>query len=111
MRASEKHIKLTFAGSDFEINGDETLIEILIANLTEKGDVIVTQDYGLVALVLGKGAKALNQNVLIYTDSNIEILLFTRLIGKKAPTRLVINEPMIHLLFDVSISFNFMYAS
>lgn len=35
MRASEKHIKLTFAGSDFEINGDETLIEILIANLTE----------------------------------------------------------------------------
>ena len=54
-----------------------------IANLTEKGDVIVTQDYGLAALVLGKGAKALNQNGLIYTDSNIENLLFTRFIGKK----------------------------
>ena len=54
-----------------------------IANLTEKGDVIITQDYGLAALVLGKGAKALNQNGLIYTDSNIENLLFTRFIGKK----------------------------
>lgn len=54
-----------------------------IANLTEKGDVVITQDYGLAALVLGKGAKALNQNGLIYTDTNIENLLFTRYIGKK----------------------------
>lgn len=54
-----------------------------IANITEKGDVVVTQDYGLAALVLGKGGKALNQNGLIYTDSNIENLLFTRHIGKK----------------------------
>ena len=54
-----------------------------IANITEKGDVVVTQDYGLAALVLGKGGKTLNQNGLIYTDSNIENLLFTRFIGKK----------------------------
>ena len=54
-----------------------------IANLTEKGDVIVTQDYGLAALVLSKGGEALNQNGLIYTDANIENLLFTRFIGKK----------------------------
>lgn len=54
-----------------------------IANITEKGDVVVTQDYGLAALVLGKGGKALNQNGLIYTDGNIENLLFTRFIGRK----------------------------
>lgn len=54
-----------------------------IANLTKKGDIVVTQDYGLAALVLGKGAKSLNQNGLIYTDSNIETLLFSRYIGKK----------------------------
>ncbi len=54
-----------------------------IANLTKKGDVVITQDYGLAALVLGKSAKALNQNGLIYTDTNIENLLFTRYIGKK----------------------------
>lgn len=54
-----------------------------IANLAEKGDVVITQDYGLAALVLGKGAKALNQNGLIYSGANIENLLFTRYIGKK----------------------------
>ncbi len=54
-----------------------------IANLTEKGDVVITQDFGLAAIVLGKGAKALNQNGLIYDDSNIENLFFTRYIGKK----------------------------
>ena len=74
-----------------ERDGAETIVvdkgadsaDCRIANLTQRGDVIVTQDYGLAALVLGKGAKALNQNGLIYTDSNIENLLFTRFIGKK----------------------------
>ena len=72
-------------------DGAETIIvdkgadsaDCKIANLTEKGDVIITQDYGLAALVLGKGGKALNQNGLIYSDTNIENLLFTRFIGKK----------------------------
>ena len=33
--------------------------------------------------MLGKGGKTLSQNGLIYTDANIENLLFTRYIGKK----------------------------
>lgn len=72
-------------------DGAETIIvdkgadsaDCRIANLTEKGDVVITQDYGLAALVLGKGGKSLNQNGLIYSDTNIENLLFTRFIGKK----------------------------
>lgn len=72
-------------------DGAETIIvdkgadsaDCKIANLTEKGDVVITQDYGLAALVLGKGGKSLNQNGLIYSDTNIENLLFTRFIGKK----------------------------
>ena len=74
-----------------EKDGAETIVvdkgadsaDCRIANITEKGDVIITQDYGLAALVLGKGGKALNQNGFIYTDNNIENLLFTRFIGKK----------------------------
>ena len=72
-------------------DGAETIIvdkgadsaDCRIANLTEKGDVVITQDYGLASLVLGKGGKSLNQNGLIYSDTNIENLLFTRFIGKK----------------------------
>lgn len=55
-----------------------------IANIARKGDIAVTQDYGLAALCLGKGAKALNQNGLIFTDQNIENLLYSRFMSKKA---------------------------
>jgi uncharacterized protein YaiI (UPF0178 family) len=48
------------------------------------GDIAVTQDFGLAAMVLGKGARAINQNGLIYTADNIDSLLLERHIGQKA---------------------------
>ncbi len=74
-----------------ERDGAETVVvdkgadsaDIKIANLVSRGDIVVTQDYGLAALVLGKGARALNQNGLIYTDKNIENLLYSRFVSKK----------------------------
>ncbi len=57
--------------------------DLKIANTVSKGDIVVTQDYGLAALVLGKGARALNQNGLIFTDLNIENLLYSRYVNKK----------------------------
>lgn len=55
-----------------------------IANMISKGDVVVTQDFGLAALVLAKGAFALNQNGLIYTDENLDKLLFERFLSSKS---------------------------
>ena len=46
-------------------------------------DIVVTQDFGLAALVLGQGARVLNQNGLIYTEANIDKLLFERYLGQK----------------------------
>ena len=57
--------------------------DIKIANTAAKGDIVVTQDYGLAALVLAKGCRALNQNGLIYTNENIENLLYSRFVNKK----------------------------
>lgn len=57
--------------------------DIKIANTVTRGDIVVTQDYGLAALILGKGGMALNQNGLIFTDENIENLLYSRFVGKK----------------------------
>ncbi len=57
--------------------------DIKIANTAARGDVVVTQDYGLAALVLAKGCRALNQNGLIYTNENIENLLYSRFVNKK----------------------------
>ena len=57
--------------------------DIYLANFAEKGDVVITQDYGVAALALGKGCYALNQNGMIYSRENIDELLFSRHIGKK----------------------------
>lgn len=40
--------------------------------------VVVTQDYGLAALALGKGAKAISPRGLVFTELNIDRLLFER---------------------------------
>ncbi len=57
--------------------------DIKIANTVSRGDIVITQDYGLAAMCLGKGARVLNQNGLIFTNENIETLLYTRFINKK----------------------------
>ena len=57
--------------------------DFIIVNKVNKGDIVVTQDYGLAAMILSKGAYAINQNGLIYTNENIDQLLFTRHISKK----------------------------
>ena len=47
-------------------------------------DCVVTQDYGLAAMALGKGAFTLNQNGLIFTNENIDELLMQRHLSAKA---------------------------
>ena len=54
-----------------------------LVNLVKKGDIVVTQDYGLAAMVLSKGGHILNQNGSRYTNENIDGLLMSRHIGKK----------------------------
>lgn len=40
--------------------------------------IVVTQDYGLAALTLGKGAAAISPMGLVFTEQNIDRLLFER---------------------------------
>ena len=54
-----------------------------ITGMATRHDIIVTQDYGLAAMALAKGASALDQNGLIYTGENIDSLLERRYIGQK----------------------------
>ena len=57
--------------------------DLMLVNLVHKGDIVVTQDYGLAALCLARGAKALNQNGRIYDENNIDSLLGMRHISQK----------------------------
>ncbi|NLY77926.1 MAG: YaiI/YqxD family protein [Tissierellia bacterium] len=49
-----------------------------IANRINKGDILITQDYGLAAMGLTKGAYCINQNGFYITDENISSLLDRR---------------------------------
>ena len=58
-------------------------VDIALANLVKPGDLVVTQDYGVAAMALGKGARAINQDGLIYGADNMDRLLFERHLGQK----------------------------
>lgn len=58
--------------------------DFALVNRAEKGDVVITQDFGLAAMALAKQAVPINQNGMIYTESNIDRLLLTRHINKEA---------------------------
>jgi uncharacterized protein YaiI (UPF0178 family) len=58
-------------------------VDFALINRTVKGDIVVTQDYGVAAMALGRGAFAIHQNGRVYTDNNIDQLLMERDIAKK----------------------------
>lgn len=58
-------------------------VDYALMSLLTREDVVVTQDFGLAAMVIGKGAKAINQNGLIFSNENMDKLLLERHIGQK----------------------------
>ncbi|KYP81202.1 YaiI/YqxD family protein [Ferroacidibacillus organovorans] len=49
----------------------------------KQGDLVVTEDYGLAALVLARRGKALSSKGFVYTAQNIDPLLEVRALGQK----------------------------
>mgnify|MGYP001071816899 CR=1 FL=1 len=57
--------------------------DFALVNMVVKGDIVVTQDYGLAAISMAKGAIPLNQDGMVYTEDNIDALLQARHHAKK----------------------------
>lgn len=57
--------------------------DMMIANITKPGDVVVTQDWGLVALIVGKGASCLSPSGREYHPGTIDFLLEERAVKAK----------------------------
>ena len=58
-------------------------VDFRLVNMLSKGDIAITQDYGLAAMCLGRAALAINQDGKQYTADNISGLLEFRAINKK----------------------------
>lgn len=57
--------------------------DFYIVNHVTAGDICVTQDYGLAAMLMSKNAYAVHQNGFLYTSENIDRMLFERHISKQ----------------------------
>ena len=57
---------------------------LIFFSICHKGDVVVSQDYGVAAMALGKGAYAIHQSGKWYTNENIDQMLMERHLNKKA---------------------------
>ncbi len=76
----------TVASFDHSIESDHHVVvgdspqeaDIKVINLAEAGDVVITQDWGLAAIALGKGAKSLSPSGREFRPHRIEFLLEER---------------------------------
>ena len=59
-------------------------VDFKLISLCRMGDLVVTQDYGVAAMALSKGAYAIHQSGKWYTNENIDLMLMERHISKKA---------------------------
>ncbi|AAK80769.1 hypothetical protein BJV85_001070 [Clostridium acetobutylicum] len=76
LNSTYSDIKIIGAGAD--------AVDFALINLCHRGDVVVTQDYGVAAMALGKGAYAIHQSGKLYENDNIDRMLMERHIAKKA---------------------------
>ncbi len=66
------------------IGAGRDAVDLALVNLCQRGDIVVTQDYGVAAMALGKGAHGIHQSGQWYTDDNIDGLLMQRHAAQKA---------------------------
>lgn len=71
--------------SDYHIvvGSDSQEADLKIINVTEAGDIVITQDWGLAAMVLGKQAKCIGPSGWEYHPDKIEFLLEEREVKAK----------------------------
>lgn len=53
-------------------------VDIKLANDTKKGDIVITQDYGLASMILAKGGHPIGVRGEIFTSENIDRYLLIR---------------------------------
>lgn len=69
-------IKTVGAGAD--------AVDFVLVGMCRRNDIVVTQDYGLAAMVQGKGSFGIHQSGKWYTEENIDLMLMERHLAKKA---------------------------
>ena len=86
---NEFHLPCTLlcdTAHEFHRDGVQTLVfdkgadsvDFALVNRVQKGDLVITQDYGLASMCLSRGCRILHQDGWEYTSDNIDALLLVR---------------------------------
>ena len=75
LHSGYSEVKTIGAGAD--------AVDFALVNFCHTGDIVITQDYGLAAMALGKRAYVMHSSGLRYTDENIGRLLEERYMVKE----------------------------
>lgn len=77
-----------FMNSDYSeviiVGAGVDAVDFKLISLLKRGDICVSQDYGVAAMALGKGCFAIHQSGKWYTNENIDQMLMERHLAKKA---------------------------
>ena len=76
LKSEYREVVVVGAGAD--------AVDYKLISICHRGDIVVTQDYGVAAMALGKGAFAIHQSGKWYTNENIDQMLMERHLNKKA---------------------------
>ena len=71
------------SGDHIVVGSDPQEADIKVMNIIGRGDIAITQDYGLAAMILAKGAVCMNPSGKEYTDGKIDFMLEERDIKAK----------------------------
>lgn len=58
-------------------------VDMYVVNISKEKDIVISQDYGVAAIALGKGAYVINPKGYYYNEENIDRLLEERHISQK----------------------------
>ncbi|QAY68408.1 YaiI/YqxD family protein [Paenibacillus protaetiae] len=61
-----------------QIDPGRDAVDLYIVNHVSKGDIVVTQDFGLACMAIGKGAYVISPRGECYTNDNIDYLMERR---------------------------------
>ena len=67
-----------------QIGQGRDAVDLALVNQLSAGDIVISQDYGLAALALARGAAALHPGGMVYTEHNIDALLAERHMAARA---------------------------
>ena len=78
------HVLYSDYSEVFVVGAGADAVDYKLISICHRGDIVVSQDYGVAAMALGKGAYAIHQSDRWYTDENIDRMLMERHLNKKA---------------------------